>query len=86
MIEDLVVERKVIGGNDIDTGSLLELPVLFTKLLSNLEKFLNRGLSGPIGLCNLFQLTKSTNTRKTKDSGLNHYKIILITNRVEQTE
>lgn len=44
MGEDLVIESKVIAGDDIDTGILLDLPVGETKTL---------GLGKEVGLRNI---------------------------------
>ena len=68
VVEDLVVERKVIAGNDLDTSILLDLPVLQTKSLSLLQKFITRDLVTPVSLGGLLEVTESSHAGETQNS------------------
>jgi len=57
VVEDLVVEREVVAGNDVGTGILLELPVSSTESLSGLDQRLLRDLSRPVSFSGLLELT-----------------------------
>lgn len=48
MREDLIVESKVVGGNDVDTGILLDLPVSKTESLGLSEEVSLRDLATPV--------------------------------------
>lgn len=68
MVEDLVVERKVIAGNDLDTSILLDLPVLQTESLSLFQEFITRDLVTPVSLGGLLEVTESSDTGETQNS------------------
>lgn len=57
MVKDLVVESKVVGGDDVGTGILLELPVSSTEGLSGLDQGSLVDLSGPVSLSSLLEVT-----------------------------
>lgn len=67
MIQNLIIESKVIAGNDVDTSVLLDLPVLQTESLALLEEILPGEGAGPVGLGGLLQVTELSNTRKAED-------------------
>jgi hypothetical protein len=46
--EDLVVQSKVVAGDDVDTGILLDLPVGETESLGLLEELGLRDLAAPV--------------------------------------
>lgn len=46
--EDLVVQGKVVGGDDINTGILLDLPVSEPEPLGLGEKLILRDLAAPV--------------------------------------
>ena len=46
--EDVVVESKVVAGNDVDTGILLDLPVSKTQALGLSEEVRLRDLAAPV--------------------------------------
>lgn len=53
----MVVEGKVVAGNNVDTSILLDLPVLQSQTLSLLEQLVPRELVAPVGLVGLLELT-----------------------------
>ena len=57
VVQDLVVEGKVVAGNDVGAGILLQLPVGSAKGLAGLDQRLLRGLSAPVGLGGFLELT-----------------------------
>jgi hypothetical protein len=59
VVKNVVVEREVVAGNGTGTGLLLELPVGSTEGLSGLDEGLDAGLSAPVGLSGLLELTVS---------------------------
>ena len=72
VVEDVVVEGKVVAGDDIDTSVLLDLPVLQTKALGLLEEILTGELVSPVGLVGLLELTVTTHAGETEHGRLNH--------------
>lgn len=72
MVQDLVVEGKVVGGDDINTGILLDLPVSKTESLSLSNEVLLGDLVGPVSLGGLLEISQGSHTGETQDSGLNH--------------
>jgi hypothetical protein len=57
VVEEVIVEGKVIAGYDIDASVLLDLPVLETQALALLEQIVARQLLAPVSLIGLFQLS-----------------------------
>jgi hypothetical protein len=57
VVQNLVVERKVVAGDDVGTGILLQLPVSSTERLSSLEQRLLRDLSAPVSFGGFLELT-----------------------------
>ncbi len=70
LVQDLVVESEVVAGDDIDTGVLLDVPVLETKSLGLFEKLLLGELSAPVCLSCFLQLTESSHAGETKDGSV----------------
>jgi hypothetical protein len=62
VIEEMIVEGKVVGGNDIDAGILLELPVSQPKPLTLGEEIGLGDLSTPVGLVGLLEIPKDSDT------------------------
>lgn len=60
VVEDVVVESKVVGGDDVDAGILLDLPVGKTQALALGEESLLGDLVGPVGLVGLLEVPKDT--------------------------
>jgi predicted transcriptional regulator len=60
VVEKVVVEGKVVAGDDIDTGVLLDLPVLQSQTLALLKQLVPRELVAPVGLVGLLELTVRT--------------------------
>lgn len=60
VVEQVVVKGKVVAGDDVDAGILLDLPVLQTQALALAEEVVARELVGPIGLIGLLELTVRT--------------------------
>ena len=67
MIQNLIIECKVIAGNNVDTGILLDLPVLETESLALLEEILPGEGAGPVGLGGLLEVTELSNAWKAQD-------------------
>lgn len=67
MIEDLIVESKVVAGDDIDTSILLDLPVLSTESLSLAQELITRDLAAPVSLGGLLEVTELSHTGKTQN-------------------
>jgi hypothetical protein len=44
----MVVQSKVVGGNDVDTGILLDLPVCESEPLGLSEELVLRDLAAPV--------------------------------------
>jgi hypothetical protein len=57
VVEDVVVEGEVVAGDDVDTGVLLDLPVLHPQALGLLQQLIPRELVRPVGLVRLLELT-----------------------------
>jgi len=57
VVEDMVVEGKVVAGDDVNTGVLLDLPVSKTKPLALGKELLLGKLVGPVGLVGLLEVT-----------------------------
>lgn len=47
-MEDLIVQSKVVAGDDVDTGILLDLPVSKTEALGLSEEISLRDLATPV--------------------------------------
>jgi hypothetical protein len=60
VVENVVVEGKVVGGDDVDTSILLDLPVGETEPLGLGEEGLLGDLVGPVGLVGLLEVPKDT--------------------------
>lgn len=60
MVEDVVIMSEVVGGNDVDTGILLDLPVGETEPLTLGEESLLGDLVSPVSLVSLLEVTKDT--------------------------
>ena len=67
MGEDLIVESKVIAGDDINASILLDLPVSKTKSLGLCEQVGLGELSTPVCFGCLLQVTVDTHARETED-------------------
>lgn len=66
--KDLIVESKVVGWDDVNTGILLDLPVSKTETLGLSEKLLLGDLASPVVLGSLLQVTVGTHAGETEDS------------------
>ena len=62
VVKDVVVVGKVVGGDDVDTSILLDLPVSETESLALSEEVLLGDLVGPVGLVGLLEVTEDTNS------------------------
>jgi hypothetical protein len=65
--KDLIVEGKVVGWDDVDTGILLDLPVSKTEALGLSEKLILGDLSTPVVLGGLLEVTVHTHAGETED-------------------
>lgn len=72
MVEDVVVESKVVAGDDVDAGILLDLPVGQTQTLALREEVLLAQLSTPVCFVGLLQVTQHAHARETEDCGVDH--------------
>lgn len=70
VVEDLVVESKVIAGDHIDTSVLLDLPVLLTESLSLGQKLIAGNLVTPVSLGGLLEVTESSHAGETENSAV----------------
>lgn len=68
--KDLIVESKVVGWDDVDTGILLDLPVSKTEALGLSEELLLGDLASPVVLGGLLQVTVDTHAWETEDSAM----------------
>lgn len=67
VVKDVVVEGEVIGGNDIDSSILLDLPVLKTKTLTLGEQVFSRELAAPVSLVGLLEVSQASHTGETQN-------------------
>jgi len=67
VVEDLIVEGEVVAGNNIDTGILLDLPVLETKTLALSEELIAGDLVRPVSLGSLLEVTESSHAGETQN-------------------
>lgn len=67
VVKDLVVVREVIGGDQINTGILLDLPVSETESLSLGQKVLLRDLITPVSLSGLLEVSQDSHTRESQN-------------------
>ena len=67
MSEDLIVESKVVAGDDINTGILLDSPMCETESLCLGEEVGLGDFASPVCLCCLLQVTVDSHTRETED-------------------
>lgn len=65
--EDLIVKSKVVAGDDINTGVLLNVPMLETDSLCLSEEISLGDLSAPVCLSCLLQVTVDTHAWETED-------------------
>lgn len=70
LVEDLIVEREVVGWDNINASILLDLPVLETKTLGLSEKLLLRSLASPVCLSSLLQVTVDSHARETENRSI----------------
>ena len=71
-IKNVIVKGEVVGGNDVDTSVLLELPVVGTEVLTGLDELVGGSLTAPVGFSNFLELTLSTDTGETENRRQNH--------------
>ena len=67
VVEDLVVEGKVVAGDAVDASTLLDLPVLLTETLALSEQVITGDLAAPVGFRGLLQVTEPTHTGETEN-------------------
>lgn len=70
VVEDLIVEGEVVAGNNIDTGILLDLPVLETKTLALSEELIAGDLVRPVSLGSLLEVTESSHAGETQNRSI----------------
>lgn len=58
----MVVEGKVIGGDDVDTGILLDLPVGESEALALGQEIGLRELAGPVSFGGLLEVSEDANS------------------------
>jgi hypothetical protein len=63
----LVVETEVIAGDDVDTSTLLDLPVFKPESLAFSKKLFLRQFAAPISLSSLLQLTVLSHAGKPEN-------------------
>ena len=62
----MVVEGKVVAGDDIDASVFLDLPVLETETLGLVEQLVAGQLVGPVGLVGLLELAVAAHAGETE--------------------
>ena len=62
VVEDVIVESKVVGGDDVDAGIFLDLPVCQPKSLALGEEVGLRELAAPVSLIGLLEVAKGSHT------------------------
>lgn len=67
MVQDLIVEGKVIAGNDIDASLFLELPMCESESLTLLEEILLGELVAPVGFSSFLEISVYSHARETED-------------------
>ncbi len=67
VIQDLVVEGKVIAGDDIDACIFLELPVGESESLALLEEIFLGDFVTPIGFSGFLEVSVHSHTRETQN-------------------
>jgi hypothetical protein len=67
VVKNVVVVGEVVGGDDVDTGILLDLPVGETESLALGEEVILRDLASPVSLVGLLEVPKDTHTGETQD-------------------
>jgi hypothetical protein len=65
--EDLIIESKVIAGDNVDAGFLLDVPVLKTESLGLTEELGLGELASPVCFGCLLQVTVDSHARETED-------------------
>jgi hypothetical protein len=70
--EDLIVESKVVGWDDINTSLLLELPVCKTETLGLSEESLLVNLSRPECFSGLLKISEHAHAWETENSSVLH--------------
>ena len=66
VVEDLIIERKVIAWDDIDARLFLYLPVLLSETLAFCEKVFLGEFPAPVGLCSFLEVSVDSHTREAK--------------------
>jgi hypothetical protein len=72
VVQELIVESKVVGGDVLKSTGLLQLPVLSTQTLTLSKEVIAGDLATPVSLSGLLQVTELTQTGETQNGGLNH--------------
>lgn len=67
VVKKVIIESKVIAGDDIDASVLLDLPVLQSQTLALLEQVVPRELVSPVCFIRLLELTVRTHAGETED-------------------
>ena len=63
----MVVESKVVAGDDVDTGILLDVPVLETESLTLSKEILPGELAAPVGLVGLLEVSQASHAGETEN-------------------
>jgi hypothetical protein len=66
VVEEVVVESKVVARDDVDAGVLLDLPVSQTQTLGLLDELVTGELVSPVCLVGLLQVTVRTHAGETE--------------------
>lgn len=67
VVEDVIIESKVVGRNDVHSSILLDLPVCQSESLALGEEVGLRELASPVGLVGLLEVTKDSHTAVNKN-------------------
>lgn len=67
VVQELIVESKVVGGDVLKSTGLLQLPVLSTQTLTLSKEVIAGDLATPVSLSGLLQVTELTQTGETQN-------------------
>jgi hypothetical protein len=67
MIQDMIVEGKVIARDDVDAGLLLDVPVRCSQSLALLKEFFLREFVSPVCFGRFLEITEDALAWKTED-------------------
>ena len=70
MVQNMIIERKVIAWDDINARVLLNLPMFETKALALSEEVCLRKFTAPVGFGGFLEVPQDTHARETEDRSM----------------